>query len=553
LYQTLSIYNFETKINQAKATYLSYQKQYLNSKVPLTMFSSFRNTQGRNDDNTTASHSTENTENAPSNEDDFVQVKMDIDENYTTTSQETQPALSMKLIPENESIGLQSSKSSTRFCSQITSRCLPDDDSARAPVDVMVALDISGSMTGKKLTLCKETLQLLLRELGPNDRFGLVTFGSEATIVIPARKLSNQSKQIALSSIEKIHTSGCTNMSGGIGLAAQELQSIENPHSVRTLFLLTDGHANAGVSNKDDIVALTKNCLQKAGSKQGDISVHCFGYGVDHDRVMLGEIAQATEGGTYYFVEDDSAISSAFGDALGGVLSVTAQNVTLNIKVAPESANLGVDITKVHHDKAVKNEDGSYSIAVGDFYAEESRDILFDVTLPKEGTKSTSTPLVLASLSYMDTINKTLVNNNQEVEGSLLRPDTSEVSEGNHHVIVQYLRIQTTDVIKRADILASGGNLSAAREAINSQLFMLKNAPTDDEKSSVLVAQMKLELNEILVGLSNSLSYANEGAYKMKSCAMSHTMQRCTESTATKSSAYRSSKKSMLAYKFSKK
>ena len=116
------------------------------------MFSSFGNTQECNDDNTTANQSEENTENSFSNEDDYVQVKMDIDvENHTTTtsSQETQPALSMKLIPENESIGLQSSKSSTRFCSQITSRCLPDDDSVRAPVDVMVALDISGSMTGK--------------------------------------------------------------------------------------------------------------------------------------------------------------------------------------------------------------------------------------------------------------------------------------------------------------------------------------------------------------------------------------------------------------------
>lgn len=514
------------------------------------MFKSYRNSHGKDDDITESHSRSEENNDTGESGDDFVQVKMEIDDDQESTP----PTLSMELIPEFNSIGLKSSRTITKFCAQVSSRSLPDDDeSVRAPVDIVVALDISGSMTGNKLALCKDTLKLLLRELSPNDRFGLVTFGNEATIVIPARKLLSQNKEIALNSIQKIHTSGCTNMSGGIGLAAQELQSIESPHQVRALFLLTDGHANAGVSQKDDIVALTKNCLEENREGHNSIAVHCFGYGHDHNSDMLGEISKATEGGTYYYVESDSAVSSAFGDALGGVLSVTAQNVTLNIKVAPEAAKLGIDITKVHHDKVAKLENGSYSCEVGDFYAEESRDILFDVTLSTEKNEDTTIPIVhvLGSLSYMDTTNKSLVRGNHHVEGSILRPNNTEVSKGNNHVVVQSLRVKTTDTIKRAEILASGGNLRAARELINTQLDVLKKCTTE-EASHPLIGQMKLELNDISVGLSNRQSYAFDGAYKMRNCTISHEMQRCVGSTTETPSVYRSSKKAMMSLKFSK-
>ena len=90
---------------------------------------------------------------------------------------------------------------------------------------VVVALDISGSMHGRKLDLCKETISLLIRELSPQDRFGLITFGSDTNIAIPARKLGIVDKESILSKIRRISTRGSTNLSGGIGLAAQEMQA----------------------------------------------------------------------------------------------------------------------------------------------------------------------------------------------------------------------------------------------------------------------------------------------------------------------------------------
>jgi hypothetical protein len=55
------------------------------------------------------------------------------------------------------------------------------------------------------------------------------------------------------------------------------------------------------------------------------VSMLCFGYGSDHNAAILRDIASATETGSYYYVKDDRDVGSAFGDAMGGILSVVAQ------------------------------------------------------------------------------------------------------------------------------------------------------------------------------------------------------------------------------------
>jgi len=397
---------------------------------------------------------------------DFVNISMDINSAESVATTKETSVLRVKLTPKHESIGLDASHTSTEFCATMTARDLPeDDDFARAPVDIVVALDVSGSMSGRKLELCKDTLSLLLRELGTQDRFGLVVFGDEAKLEIPTRKLTKASKRAALSKIKALHTSGCTNMSGGIGLAAQELQAVELPHEVRTIFLLTDGHANRGISDKDGIVSLTKGCLG-ATNERREIAIHCFGYGVDHDRVMLGDISKATEGGSYYFVDKDSDVSSAFGDALGGVLSVVAQNTTITVRVSEEALALGVTILDVKHDKAVKQADGSFVVPVGDFYAEESRDVIVETTLPARRDSdaninvslNVNLPLLVSvNLSYLDTINKKLVTN-AAVLGSVARPDGKVVSKTNQYVALQYIRIKTTKIISEAEAIPALSN-----------------------------------------------------------------------------------------------
>eukprot|EP00558_Chaetoceros_sp_UNC1202_P010361 CAMPEP_0197247104 /NCGR_PEP_ID=MMETSP1429-20130617/26099_1 /TAXON_ID=49237 /ORGANISM="Chaetoceros sp., Strain UNC1202" /LENGTH=468 /DNA_ID=CAMNT_0042707933 /DNA_START=167 /DNA_END=1573 /DNA_ORIENTATION=- len=459
----------------------------------------------------------------------------------------------MTMATRHDTIGQGAPQKETQFCTTVTARRLPEDDvSARAPVDIVVALDVSSSMSGRKIEMCKKTLSLLLRELGSQDRFGLVTFGDQATLEVPTRTLTKVNKETALAKIKGIRAYGSTNMSGGIGQAAQELQALESPHEVRTVFLLTDGHANVGISDKTAIVDLTKGCL---GGTEGrrPVAVHCFGYGADHDREMLDGISTATEGGTYYFVGQDSDVSSAFGDALGGVLSVVAQNAVVNIQVAPNASELGVSIVNVKHPKAAKQVDRSYAISLGDFYAEESRDIVIEASLAqrclKPGTFNTGdgVPHIIASLSYVDTIKKQIVARDSVV-GSIVRPDGNEVSNTNSHVALQCIRIKTTEVISETETLAEKGELGKARSHIEQYAIRLQNeATTLGQSGNSLILQLLSELNKILSGLSSRVQYETTGCNYMHTRVNTHVSQRCADAECDALSSYRSPKKETLS------
>lgn len=477
------------------------------------------------------------------NDDSFVVVEdMQVEASPT-------PALKLSVTPRSDVVGKDAKISTTQVCATIHACDLPDDDSTRAPVDIVVALDVSGSMYGEKLKLCKTTLELLLRQLLPHDRFGLVSFADEAVIEIPLKKLTETTKTAALDKIRGLKTRGCTNISGAIGIAAQEMGTIDNPNDVRSIFLLTDGLANRGISHASGIVEVTKGCLtQTKDDGSPPITIHCFGYGTDHDEKLLTDVSEATTGGSYYFVESDSNVATAFGDALGGILSVVAQNAVVNISVPPFlAAKLGVEIVAVHHERKIKRDDGSYTVTLGDFYAEESRDVLFDVKLatPEEGD-NTPIPHAQVFLSYMDTIKKQLVTSDP-VACNIARPPGTELSTPNHHVAVQWLRVYTAEELEAADQISQQGDLAGARARIKKCQDDIK--AEEDLKSDPLINQLIVDLDRVLGGLNSRQEYAARGTKMFKQTRQAHRMQRCNESQAS-TNTYRGSKKARMVEKF---
>lgn len=246
-------------------------------------------------------------------------------------------------------------------------------------------------------------------------------------------------------------------------------------------------------------------------------------------------------------MESDSNVASAFGDALGGILSVVAQNVVLTISVPAEARALGAKLVDVHHDNKEKQSDGSFKVSLGDFYSEESRDVLCEVVLAKPPSELGSlddfvVSHVSVSMSFLDTIHKTLSKAGPAL-CSISRPKGSEVSAPNKHVVVQWLRVQASQAMKEADALAKVGNLADARGKINNMLGQLKEAKRSDE----LIAQIVSDLNGVLAGLATHSTYENFGAGVVAQKYQSHTMQRCTESSHVSGSTYRSKRKATKA------
>jgi hypothetical protein len=64
------------------------------------------------------------------------------------------------------------------------------------------------------------------------------------------------------------------------------------------------------------------------------VTIHTFGIGHGHSADLLQAIAQATSG-TYYYVDSSKSIAPAYGEVLGGLLSVVATNGGLDAGAAP--------------------------------------------------------------------------------------------------------------------------------------------------------------------------------------------------------------------------
>ena len=268
---------------------------------------------------------------------------------------------------------------------------------SRQPVHLMVLVDTSGSMElDNKLSSVQKSLQFMLELLSPDDRLSLVTFADDSKTFLSRAAPSNEERQAILYRIQKLKAEGSTNMSAGL-LEARAL--VEPPTSGRKqgLILLTDGHANIGVHTEEALIEI----LKRIQSESPGLSLTTVAYGADHNAEMLTNLAKAG-GGAYNVVNTLEDVATVFGDILGGLISVSAQKVEVQLPPGAEAKTS----FRTETDAA-----GMTTVYVGDLYADAEITILFKSSpsrgpLRVKGTDMTTlnpidqicTPTLLTSL-----------------------------------------------------------------------------------------------------------------------------------------------------------
>lgn len=192
--------------------------------------------------------------------------------------------------------------------------------------DLVLALDTSGSMAGKKIEQAKAALKQVLQGLKPRDRFGLLTFATEtrrfAEELMPADE-ANVGK--AMSFVTELEAKGSTALNDAM-VEAIELTSVadEGPSLV---MLLTDGLPTQGERDSERIVA---NVAKTNGTERDDepddrrARVFIFGVGDDVNTHLLDRVAEGNGGATTYVrpSEDiEAAVSNLYAKLSHPVLT----------------------------------------------------------------------------------------------------------------------------------------------------------------------------------------------------------------------------------------
>jgi len=155
----------------------------------------------------------------------------------------------------------------------------------------------------------------------------VVTFGSETRLVLDDVPVAE--KKTILAALDRLQTSGSTQLEGGIRLGYETAARRFRSGSVNRVLILSDGVANLGAGTASEILAQVEQYR-----RQGIYcSVFGFGKGPYND-AMLETLADKGDG-VYRFVDSLAEVRRVFVDDLAANLHVIARDVKIQVEFDP--------------------------------------------------------------------------------------------------------------------------------------------------------------------------------------------------------------------------
>jgi Ca-activated chloride channel homolog len=184
---------------------------------------------------------------------------------------------------------------------------------ARKDVNLVMLIDISGSMAGRKMESVREAAIQFVQQMGDDDYLSIITFATQPSPVVKYQRVGEAREQI-VDAIRQLNAQGDTALYDAIGDGASLLRDTQRSDTTNALVVLTDGldtysyryDQNSAVSALAPVAA----------------TVFTIAYGSDADETLLEELAIAANGN--YFRGDEASIaaiydemSAAFGGSVG--------------------------------------------------------------------------------------------------------------------------------------------------------------------------------------------------------------------------------------------
>eukprot|EP00931_Biecheleriopsis_adriatica_P006193 TRINITY_DN107641_c0_g1_i1.p1 TRINITY_DN107641_c0_g1~~TRINITY_DN107641_c0_g1_i1.p1 ORF type:complete len:557 (-),score=95.87 TRINITY_DN107641_c0_g1_i1:91-1671(-) len=181
------------------------------------------------------------------------------------------------------------------------------------PIDMVVVLDISGSMRGKvshqgehsRLQLATGALSQLLPQLRPDDRFGLATFTHEGRVVQPLARVQDLNQGELLARIGDLRAGGGTTLAAGMQAALDICEGsakVESKRHRRLLFL----------TDMNDLQPGMLDAMIGEQAQQG-LYVSFLGIGMEFNAQLAEEVSKHP-GSNYFCITRDEEMRQTIVD-----------------------------------------------------------------------------------------------------------------------------------------------------------------------------------------------------------------------------------------------
>jgi Ca-activated chloride channel family protein len=165
----------------------------------------------------------------------------------------------------------------------------------KKPVDLVVVMDISGSMEGDKITTARSSLLQFIQKLDERDRLRIDLFSSGVSTLTPLSPIGEKRQQV-LDSVSGVFENGNTALYDAVLQAYQGLQAEGDPKHIRAIVVLSDGQDTASAATLQQVIAEIQASEGEGGNA---IKVFTIAFGDDADKVILESIANPSGGRQY--------------------------------------------------------------------------------------------------------------------------------------------------------------------------------------------------------------------------------------------------------------
>ena len=300
-------------------------------------------------------------------------------------------------------------------------------DLERPPLNLALAIDVSGSMEGESMFYVRNGLTKMLSSLDAEDRVSLVTFSDHAKVAVTNVGGDDPNLSQAINGLE---AKGATNIYDGLRTAFELVEDNAADDRQNRVILLSDGVATAGLTSGAKIIDMAS-----AYSGLG-LGLTTIGVGTEFDVELMRTLSEGGSG-AFYFLEDPSAVQEVFVEEVTSFTVPLAEEVTIDIGVGDNYTLRGVYGTKRFE---ATSSSGKITIPNLQLAHRESVDdntggrrggggaILLEI-LPSKGATEEKGYVGDLKLRYRDALSKEIVEQMTTVDAQLAPNDTGRFFE----------------------------------------------------------------------------------------------------------------------------
>jgi len=194
--------------------------------------------------------------------------------------------------------------------------------------NLVFLIDVSGSMDyPNKLPLVKQAFRLLVDQLRPQDRVGIVVYAGAAGVVL--EPTPGDQKETILEAIQSLRPGGSTAGAQGIRRAYQLARQAFIPGGNNRVVLATDGDFNVGVSSDAELVRLIEQ------ERQSGVFLTVLGFGTgNYQDAKMEQLADAGNG-NFAYIDQLQEARKVLVREMGGTLFTIAKDVKVQVEFNP--------------------------------------------------------------------------------------------------------------------------------------------------------------------------------------------------------------------------